>query len=400
MAWKYITDAIIAVIILLIFVPMMFTSAGNVWNLLAEKLGLISYSPVEKAVLCSYYRCVKGCDAPETLEYCSDLAEACSLPLSFHVDDSGKVCGWAAAQFPVAIELKGNAEVDKEKLKNKIGIDCVATDDTGGNIDWWEFLQPWKHIGWQWEKVNLLYIPSSSLTKVTRETCPLPGTVVLKLENAVKYAQTKEGTHYAYTLDNSICFLWGVLGCKPMHITFVTASKEYVTVSSSESLMQQVYRNMFLRIIVKDEKEEDTPQGEYLLTLKELGEDNGKNWCILNVSNVTTSYSKLLILNEYPQFCLQTYRGWYLCFKLESMNKDEGNANITISYVKSEPSGYTSPPDVSASCETACENSLPSGLQLSSSYCSDSCAFEGEAGNGWCKVMESKQYCCCEYTGP
>ena len=51
---KWLISLIIGVIVLLVLVPSLIKVAGNVWNLIALKLGWVKLSPVEKAVLCSY----------------------------------------------------------------------------------------------------------------------------------------------------------------------------------------------------------------------------------------------------------------------------------------------------------------------------------------------------------
>ncbi|MEM0333636.1 MAG: hypothetical protein QXX30_04235, partial [Candidatus Aenigmatarchaeota archaeon] len=60
LAVNTIVALVIGVIILVIFVPLIFKSSKNIFTLLQEKFGFISYSKIEKALICSNIICNWG----------------------------------------------------------------------------------------------------------------------------------------------------------------------------------------------------------------------------------------------------------------------------------------------------------------------------------------------------
>jgi hypothetical protein len=131
---------VVAAIFGIVTLFIMLTSGQKVLAFILEKFGLTPpLSPLEKAILCSYYRCVDGCGAEgadTTQKYCADLyegswADVCSKPelAGFAEGDDLKVCGWNAMQYP--IELKGFSE-DKEIGKQIVNVkfDCIIPGDS------------------------------------------------------------------------------------------------------------------------------------------------------------------------------------------------------------------------------------------------------------------------------
>jgi hypothetical protein len=120
---------IVAVIICLVFFLILFPAVQKVWGYIQEKFGLTSLSPLEKAVLCAYYRCTEGCASDSTNEYCSDFwVDVCNKPEKAGLLGSDlTVCGWVAEQYPVEVKLSEDKEIGK-----KVGIEftCVFTDDS------------------------------------------------------------------------------------------------------------------------------------------------------------------------------------------------------------------------------------------------------------------------------
>jgi hypothetical protein len=124
---------IVAVIICLVFFLILFPAVQKVWAYIQEKFGLTSLSPLEKAVLCAYYRCMEGCAGDNTNEYCSDFwVDACNKPEKAGLLGSDlKVCDWASEQYPV--ELKDISEQEIKKQIHNIEFDCIYTDDSNLN---------------------------------------------------------------------------------------------------------------------------------------------------------------------------------------------------------------------------------------------------------------------------
>jgi hypothetical protein len=53
---------VIAAVIIIFLVPILIRSAGAVWDKILQGVGIIKPpSSLEKAILCSYYRCTEGC---------------------------------------------------------------------------------------------------------------------------------------------------------------------------------------------------------------------------------------------------------------------------------------------------------------------------------------------------
>lgn len=112
-----------------------------------ESLGIIpgeGSSVLEKAVLCSYHRCVDGCtnmpDEVSNYEICTMVDGACdsnepityckqdfcdSVPDAFKKGTTKAICGDDAETYPVTLSVEGDTV-----SKSGLGATCIATDDS------------------------------------------------------------------------------------------------------------------------------------------------------------------------------------------------------------------------------------------------------------------------------
>jgi hypothetical protein len=130
---------IIAVIVLALFVWLAFPAFRDVYAMLMKTFGLFRPSPVEEAIHCAYFRCVKGCgdtgieditwkSGTQTLN-CNDF---CKLPCNeqnkaeCYTDTKYlTVCGDKSLKYPVNITLSSAQEINKDNL-DKFNFDCCG----------------------------------------------------------------------------------------------------------------------------------------------------------------------------------------------------------------------------------------------------------------------------------
>jgi hypothetical protein len=122
---------VIAVVLGIAILIFLFFQFPKLLAYIQEKLTPLS--PLEKAILCAYYRCMEGCAGDNTNEYCSDFwVDACNKPEKAGLLGSDlKVCDWASEQYPV--ELKDISEQEIKKQIHNIEFDCIYTDDSNLN---------------------------------------------------------------------------------------------------------------------------------------------------------------------------------------------------------------------------------------------------------------------------
>jgi hypothetical protein len=126
---------VIGVIILVVLTPLLLRAASNVWDQLSESLGIVKYSPIERALICYYYLCTEGCSSPKFNDFCSadkigreNYEEVCSLPAILGVD--GEQCHNAYWQFPMRIKLDSESELSMDRLKKKVEREFVVIKDS------------------------------------------------------------------------------------------------------------------------------------------------------------------------------------------------------------------------------------------------------------------------------
>jgi hypothetical protein len=127
---------VIAVVIIIFLLPILIRSAGAVWDQILRGLGITKPTALEKAIECSYYRCIEGCRSykvTDEIEWEDNgrtvkCNEFCNIPDEFRPSDN-KICGWIAMQYPVELS---NFSSDKEigKQIGDIKFDCIIPGDS------------------------------------------------------------------------------------------------------------------------------------------------------------------------------------------------------------------------------------------------------------------------------
>jgi hypothetical protein len=150
---------VFAVIIFSFLVVILWKVAGNVLMQIGEMLGIVQKSDIEKAILCSIYRCTEGCMSINVQELswkegnkvvkCNDFCDASKIQSD---DLSQKVCGM---DYPVEIKLDKSQKVDKSHLilgsTEYRDISCILSSVSGGPTvwDWLKYIfggQIWQQI--------------------------------------------------------------------------------------------------------------------------------------------------------------------------------------------------------------------------------------------------------------
>jgi hypothetical protein len=264
---------IIGLIILIVLTPLLFKAASNVWDQLAETLGIVKYSPIERAMICYYYLCRgdAGCRDSAFNDFCSpdkigreNYEELCSLPASLAVD--GRQCG--SFQFPLKIQLDNNAEIYKDRLKKKVDTThlLIVTEQTSGRINWNEVLFnliPFAHVWTIYrgltETVAFFTFRSRDLTNVEEESYALFGTIYSPL---VKFANVKSGTYYVSGAKIS-----GLVD-PPKYFIFVDSFPRYLSLTPGRCYNNlEVKPGQIIRISVEDEKTENLKDYNYLMNM-------------------------------------------------------------------------------------------------------------------------------------
>jgi hypothetical protein len=125
---------IIAVLILILFAPMLIRSAKAVWDQILQAVGLVKPSALEKAILCSYYRCKYGMNDRRTVDACEQdfpdynkPAASCEYGglacLADKLLPDGKVCGIVAAAYPIEVNLESGEKYEINKEMSLLGED-------------------------------------------------------------------------------------------------------------------------------------------------------------------------------------------------------------------------------------------------------------------------------------
>jgi len=262
---------VIGVIILVVLTPLLFKAASNVWDQLAETLGIVKYSPIERALICYYYLCRSdaGCRDPAFNDFCGPekigmdvYEEICSLPGSLRVD--GRQCG--SFQFPLKIQLDKNEEISKDRLKKKVDTThlLIVTEQTSGGIDWNQILLNLIPFAGIWtvyraltETVAFFVFHSQYLTNIEGESYTLLGTTYSHL---VKFAEVKGGTYYVSGAKIS------GLAIPPKYFIFVDSFPRYLSLTSGRCYNNlEVKPDQIIRISVEDEKTKNLKDYNYLM---------------------------------------------------------------------------------------------------------------------------------------
>jgi hypothetical protein len=174
-------------------------------------LGIIKLSNVEKATLCSIYRCVEGCMSMKVQELswkdetyengiatCQDFCTGKpygigpELPDDAYEQQTTRICN---SKYPVIIKLKEKEKIEKSHLVlglEKISdVRCILpTDATGPNA--WDIFrftitQQWQNLANAWQAItggtiseNILIVDNQIVAgKGNKEDCVAAGTTLI-----------------------------------------------------------------------------------------------------------------------------------------------------------------------------------------------------------------------------
>jgi len=273
---EVIIAAIIGILVLIVVVPIFLGSAQKVWNLILEKLGLFSYSDIEKAVICSNYICKlnsesdTGCPLLKSdfKDFCYDFLvssgsfeEVCSLPSSLGVNSCDP-------QYPIVIKLDKEQEIKEENLKKRLG-DNVLFYRSGASkgFDIWTvlsnlilfkglftvFQQLWSSL----QDWSLIIIPNEFLSSYNYYTKTFSlGNTLEVLESA----SIKPGTYYV-----SSSSYWD-LGNR--YLTFIGNETPYISLYVGKSIDKKLDADRFYRIEIESEKNFTNEKTGYNYLLK------------------------------------------------------------------------------------------------------------------------------------
>ena len=220
---------VIGVIVLVVIVPLIFGVFKNIYTLILEKFGFISYSKVEKALICSNIICnwgtyaeraQMGCPlhSPMFKDFCYPFLienglyeEVCTLPSLFVIDP----CSTMSIPIKVKVSSEEEGRFKEERIKNKIneferkirGLDFIFFEETQTIPDYAKIvfyyvigIYPFLYIYWLIEFLtsvtNSMYIFRYELsTYVTQPKEILPGISIITL----KEGEVKEGEYYIFS---------------------------------------------------------------------------------------------------------------------------------------------------------------------------------------------------------
>jgi hypothetical protein len=269
---------VIGVIISFVVTPLLFKTASEVSEQVGESLGRVTYSPIERALICYYYLCRsnKGCRDPTFNDFCGPqkigrevYEEVCSLPSSLGVD--GKQCG--TFQFPIRLQLNEDAEIFKDRLKKKIDTRhlLIVTERTSGGVNGAELVKliviglvfppyaVWTSLQVMKESVTYIYFPVSNLGEVEEESYGL--FAAAEVQGAVRFAKVKSGTYYIsgtkLTLPNIPNHYFILVENFPRYLNLTSDSCEDVNVKDGD----------IIRISVEDERSEALKDYNYLMKI-------------------------------------------------------------------------------------------------------------------------------------
>jgi len=299
-----IAKLVIAIIVIVVLLPILFKAAGNVWDQLGESLGIVKYSPIERALICYYYLCTEGCSSPKFNNFCSadkigreNYEEICSLPASLGVD--GEQCHNAYWQFPMRIKLDSESELSMDRLKKKVEKQFVVIEDSNTEVERNPLIQ-----------ADFAYFSDGQYMtdKEYWNYEQLLPRVIIK--NAVKFGKVKPDS-IAYDIagviqgDGSISIPFG---------HFAT----YYAFHNKDSYETTVGNGSIIRMSIEDEKTADLKDYNYLMRIDsdtfidaQRPSFSIKFWSATNVKNPDTQSYKCekSDCSEKKQFYFNTKNG-------------------------------------------------------------------------------------------
>ena len=133
-------DAIVFAIVFFVSTFFIFRLVPQVSKLFSQYFpSLFPQKPlslIEKAALCAYYRCEKGCASEETEDVCGDwYKDVCNcgnkegqIPCT---EPGNRVCNWLAVEYPVIIDLSGKSVKNRSIIKDVSGLSACLLSSPG-----------------------------------------------------------------------------------------------------------------------------------------------------------------------------------------------------------------------------------------------------------------------------
>jgi hypothetical protein len=145
-------------------------------------------SELEAAIVCSYYRCMKGCSSKEVNDLKMKFDEKLFDCASFCENSEGKICDENAMRTPIKVDVGGKEDISKQDFGFAPCIMRITNYDDypGGDF-----------INIQKTKVKL----------IEEEECKSESYGILK--GAVKKATIDAGTYYIWTRSKTLLGMWG-----------------------------------------------------------------------------------------------------------------------------------------------------------------------------------------------
>jgi hypothetical protein len=290
-----------------------------------EQFKTTSLSSVEKAILCSYYRCTEGCGSDEADKYCFAFWEdACSKPqlLGFS-DNELRVCDWNALQFPVKVSITENEKVYKENLKDV--AHCIVTSNSRGGIVWREIDEdPFRDIN---ALRNILFISEHLLSNKKTETCNVgwTGSEAISISDALTEGEVVH-TGYIFTKHS-----------KPLSSQYFTVALDepkYITLTDVNKGGEEVEVNLTKRNPYRvNLQPEDV---DYKLEIIAINTFPSR-YVDVNVSNSTHFERKSIITTGEERFMIGLY------VRLNRIISDN-EAELTLKYNSTLELPYPPPP--------------------------------------------------------
>jgi hypothetical protein len=185
-------------------------------------LGIIKLSNVEKATLCSIYRCVEGCMSMKIQElawkegdktvYCQEFCTG--KPYGIDKLPSTNICD---PKYPINITLKEKEKIEKSHLVLGLAgvsdVRCILPTNAGGP-DIWSILRfsltsPWQSIINAWKLLtggtiseNILIVDQGIIAgKGNKEDCVAAGTTMIISHDSLQQLTLREGKTIKITSD-------------------------------------------------------------------------------------------------------------------------------------------------------------------------------------------------------
>jgi hypothetical protein len=314
---------VIAVIILILFMPILIRSAGAVWNQFLTSLGLAAPpTALEQAIKCAYYRCVEGCvhstKVTEEIEWkengrivkCNDFCDAPYKAGAYEGgEDEVKVCGWNAMQYPVEIKVENDTQITHDFWTGLI------KESIGDNPAGWSPLIGMGECGEDMGAADYLVFDGN--TKCSYDGKAVPSS-----------CEVKKGEYFIWAKRRGLP--WPLSG-ERVH-EYVCSNRTYILLQLDGSPVQEEFEVKNYRIAIQSQ----TKKLDYSLEITKI--DDSTKSVSFRIKNETFSEEKTLTASS-PDYSLPTVEG-YILVKLSAF-KDQ---KVILALVYSSTGQPISPP--------------------------------------------------------